>query len=139
MSNATKEHQAAEVRGKTIRFAWTDGPTKGKAYEHVFHEDGSVEWRDVDTPQQTATQADGASGDGAGNGGNGGNGAGATNKPRVEYAAERITDDVCLVSYQSNEGYTLTVALNFDDNGITGFASGAKEWYPVRGTFTVVA
>ena len=133
MTNATKEHRAADVRGKTIRFAWTDGPTKDRAYDHVFHEDGSVEWRDADAPQEAATQADGASGNTAGNGGV------AANKPRVEYAAERITDDVCLVSYQSNEGYTLTVALNFDDTGITGFASGAKEWYPVRGTFTVLA
>jgi hypothetical protein len=136
MTNATKEHRAADVRGRTIRFAWTDGPTKGRAYDHVFHEDGSVEWRDAGAPQEAATQADGASGDNAGNGGNGG---AATNKPRVEYAAVRITDDVCLVSYQSNEGYTLTVALNFEDNGITGFASGAKEWHPVRGTFTFVA
>jgi hypothetical protein len=133
MTNATKEHRAADVRGKTIRLAWTDGPTKGRAYDHVFHEDGSVEWRDADAPQEAATQADGASSDSAGNGG------ATTNKPRVEYAAVRITDDVCLVSYQSNEGYTLTVALNFDDQAITGFASGAKEWYPVRGTFTVVA
>jgi hypothetical protein len=136
MTNATKEHRAADVRGKTIRLAWTDGPTKGRAYDHVFHEDGSVEWRDADAPQEAATQADGASSDSAGNGGAA---TTATNKPRVEYAAVRITDDVCLVSYQSNEGYTLTVALNFDDNGITGFASGAKEWHPVRGTFTVVA
>jgi hypothetical protein len=133
MTNTTREHRAADVRGKTIRFDWTDGPTKGRAHEHVFHKDGSVEWRDADAPQQVATQADGASSDNAGNGG------AATNKPRVEYAAARITDDVCLVSYQSNEGYTLTVALNFDDNGITGFASGAKEWHPVRGTFSVVA
>jgi hypothetical protein len=136
MTNATKEHRTADVRGRTIRFAWTDGPTKGRAYDHVFHEDGSVEWRDADAPREAATQADGAdgtSGDSAGNGG------AATTKPRVEYAAVRITDDVCLVSYQSKEGYTLTVALNFDDQAITGFASGAKEWHPVRGTFTVVA
>jgi hypothetical protein len=133
MTNTTREHRAAEVRGKTIRFTWTDGPTKGRAYEHVFREDGSVEWRDADAPQKAATQADGASD------GNGGSGAAPTEKARVEYAAVRITDDVCLVSYQSNEGYTLTVALNFDDNGITGFASGATEWYPVRGTFEVLA
>jgi hypothetical protein len=133
MTNATKEHRAADVRGKTIRFAWTDGPTKDRAYDHVFREDGSVEWRDADAPQEAATQADGATGDSVANG------VAATNKPRVEYAAVRITDDVCLVSYQSKEGYTLTVALNFADHAITGFASGAKEWHPVRGTFTVVA
>jgi len=139
MTNAIKEHRAAEVRGKTIRFVWTDGPTKGRAYEHVFHEDGSVEWRDADAPQEAPTQADGASGDSASSSDSAGSGAAAPKKPRVEYAAVRITDDVCLVSYLSNEGYTLTVALNFDDNALTGFASGAKEWHPVRGTFEVVA
>ena len=34
--------RAAEIRGKTIRFAWTEGPTKGKTHEHVFHQDGTV-------------------------------------------------------------------------------------------------
>ena len=126
-SSAGSTERAAEVRGKTIRFTWTDGPTKGKTHEHVFHEDGSVEWRDGDAPQEAASQADGANG-----------GAGTPPKPRVEYAAVKITDDVCLVSYQSTEGYTLTVALDFGDNHITGFASGAKEWYQVQGTFEVV-
>jgi hypothetical protein len=128
MADATNVQRATEVRGKTIRFAWTSGPTKGRTHEHVFHEDGSVVWRDANTPKPAASNADDAPG---------GAGASATT-PRVEYAAVKITDDVCLVSYQSNEGYTLTVALNFDDNRITGFASGAKEWYPIQGTFEVV-
>ena len=36
------------VRGKTIRFSWTDGPTKGETQEHVFHDDGSVEHARLD-------------------------------------------------------------------------------------------
>ena len=36
--------QADPIRGKTIRLTWTEGPTKGKTHEHVFHEDGTVEW-----------------------------------------------------------------------------------------------
>jgi len=101
------------VRGKTIRFTWTDGPTKGSAHEHVFHEDGSVDYHKV----------------GAGDG-----------KPTREkqYAAERVSDEVYLVSYLASSGYTLTTALNFADQSITGFASGAKEWYPVKGTFEIV-
>jgi hypothetical protein len=120
----TNVHRAAEVRGKTIRFAWLDGPTKGKTHEHVFHDDGTVEWRDANAPQPAA-QAVRASGD-------------ATAKPRVEYAAVKLADEVYLVSYRSNEGYTLTVALDFGDHRITGFASGAKDWHPVSGTFEVV-
>jgi hypothetical protein len=46
--------------------------------------------------------------------------------------------DVCLVSYLAGSGYTLTVALDFRSHRVVGVASGAKEWFPVRGTFEVV-
>ena len=117
MSNVQR---AAEVRGKTMQFAWTEGPTKGKTHEHTFHQDGTVEWRDANpSPSSEAAKP-------------------GTKKERVEYGAVKVSDDVSLVSYLADSGYTLTVALNFDDNSIVGFASGAKEWYPVRGTFEVV-
>ena len=120
----TNVRRAAEVRGKTMRWAWTEGPTKGKTYEHTFHEDGTVEWRDADAPRTAPAGKPGADS--------------ARPKERVQYGAVRVSDDVSLVSYLSDSGYTLTVALNFDDNSMVGFASGAKEWYPVRGTFEVV-
>ena len=101
------------IQGHTIRFTWTDGPTKGSTHEHVFHEDGSVDYHKV------------------------GSGGG---KPTHEkaYAAEKISDDVYLVSYLGSSGYTLTTALNFADHSLTGFASGAKEWHPVKGRFEIV-
>ena len=118
----TNIQRAPEVRGKTIRFIWTDGPTKGKTHEHSFHDDGTVEWRDANATSSAGSNAASKS---------------DTKPERVEYGAERVSDDVTLVSYLADSGYTLTVALNFDDGTITGFASGAKEWYPVRGTFEV--
>jgi hypothetical protein len=39
---------SGRISGKTLRFTWTDGPTKGESHEHVFHEDGSVEFRKAD-------------------------------------------------------------------------------------------
>ena len=45
---------------------------------------------------------------------------------------------IYLVSYLAPSGFTLTVALNFHDSKIVGFASGAKEWHPIQGTFEVV-
>lgn len=36
----TDKPRAAEIRGKTIRLTWTEGPTKGTTHEHIFHEDG---------------------------------------------------------------------------------------------------
>jgi len=124
MTNVRRAAEVREVRGKTMRWVWTEGPTKGKTYEHTFHEDGTVEWRDADAPRTAPAgnaQADSA-----------------RPKERVQYGAVKVSDDVSLVSYLSDSGYTLTVALNFDDTSMVGFASGAKEWYPVRGTFEVV-
>jgi MoaF N-terminal domain len=111
----TDRHPANEIRGKTIRLTWTDGPTRGMTHEHVFHEDGTVEWRAVGGPQ-----------------------GGQPSNERPEYAAMKVADDVHVVSYLAASGYTLTVALNFRDHKMVGVASGAKEWYPVGGTFEVV-
>ena len=107
--------RAAEIRGKTMNWTWTDGPTKGKTHVHDFHEDGTVEWRDAGTPKK-----DGPA------------------KERVEYAAIKVGNGIYLVSYLAPSGFTLTVALNFHDSKIVGFASGAKEWHPIQGTFEVV-
>jgi MoaF N-terminal domain len=105
-----------EIRGKTHRWTWTDGPTQGKIHEHVFHDDGTVEWRDADASQK----------------------AGSAPKERPEYAAIKVAEDVYVVSYLAASGFTLTVVLNFQDHKMVGFASGAKDWHPVQGTFEVV-
>ena len=115
--------RAGAVRGKTIRFVWSEGPTKGKTHDHVFHPDGTVTWSDADASKAAA--------------GGGGSGSGA--KERPPYGASRVADDIYVVSYLAPSGYTLTVVLNFDDQGLVGFASGAKEWFPVRGVFQVLA
>ena len=111
----THAHRAAEIRGKTIRLTWTEGPTKGATHEHVFHEDGTVEWRSTDEPQK-----------------------GHSMKERPEYAAMKAADGIYAVSYLAGSGYTLTVVLNFHNSRMVGFASGEKAWYSVQGTFEVV-
>jgi hypothetical protein len=107
--------RAAAIRGKTIRLTWAEGPTKGKTHEHVFHDDGTVEWRDAASPPK-----------------------GAPAKEKPEYAAIRVADDIYAVSYLAPSGYTLTVVLNFREHRMVGFASSSKDWYPVHGTFEVV-
>ena len=100
------------ITGHTLRFTWTDGPTRGETHEHVFHEDGSVEYHKV----------------------------GAAGQPTREkrYAAARVTDDVCAVSYLAASGFTLTVVLDFRSGALVGFASNDKQWYPLKGTFEAV-
>ena len=112
-----------------MRWSWTEGPTTGKTYEHAFREDGTVEFREVTAGAVSARQKPDAQQESA-----------FASKPKkpIEYGAFRVTDSVFIVSYLSNEGYTLTVALNFADRGMAGFVSGAKEWYPLKGTFEVV-
>jgi hypothetical protein len=109
---------AAAIRGSTIRFTWTEGPTKGTTHEHVFHEDGTVEWRDAGAQKDRATNK-------------------AEKKEKPKYGAIRVADDIYVISYLAS-GYTLTVVLNFRDRRLAGFASSSKEWYPLHGTFEVV-
>jgi phenolic acid decarboxylase len=106
------DRKSDRITGKKIRFSWDDGPTKGETHEHSFNADGSVDYQKV--------------------------GAGGKPTHEKKYGAVKVTDDVYIVSYLAASGYTLTVALNFDDHGIAGFASNDKQWFPVKGTFEEV-
>jgi molybdenum cofactor biosynthesis MoaF-like protein len=121
MANAQR---AAEIRGKTIRLTWLEGPTKGTTHEHLFHEDGTVEWRSTDGPQKGRPEDKPRKGEAA--------------REKVEYAAVKVADGIYAVSYLAGSGFTLTVVLNFHDHKTVGFASSSNEWHPVQGTFTVV-
>ena len=104
------------IRGKTIQFRWTDGPTKGMTHEHIFHLDGTVEWHDAERRADRGGPSE-----------------------KAIYGAVPVADGAYLVSYLAASGYTLTVVLNFQDQQLIGFASSSKEWFPVRGTFEVVS
>jgi hypothetical protein len=118
------KHPAEQVRGRTIRFSWTEGPTKGTTHEHVFHEDGTVEWHAVSNEKNkpAATEAD----------------RNRTQPERPRYSSVEVTDDFWLVSYLASSGYTLTVVLNYEDGSMVGIASNEKNWFPLRGRFHVV-
>ncbi len=111
----------AAIRGRTLRWSWTEGPTRDQTHEHRFGEDGIVTWRSVKADELPARPAD------PGHGGE-----------RATYAALRLAEHIHLVSYLAPSGFTLTVAVNLEDGTIAGFASGAEAWFPVRGTNEVV-
>ena len=114
--------EPTSLRGKSVRFSWSDGPTKGTTHEHVFHDDGTVEWHAV----------------GGGNGnGNGRKDPGNAERPR--FVDESVADGVRMVSYLSDSGYTLTAVLNFSDKSVVGVASNEKTWAPVHGSFEIVS
>ncbi len=115
-----------QVSGKTIRLSWDDGPTKGTTQEHIFHKDGTVEWHSIETGAKAKPAA--ASG-----------GTKTAKKPeKPHYVGMKISDDICMVSYLSQSGYTLTVILNFSDGSTAAIASNEKDWLPAHGSFEVM-
>jgi hypothetical protein len=103
------------ITGKKIRFTWTEGPTKGETHEHVFNADGSVDYAKV----------------------TGGSAGKTTREKKYGAARLRADDDVYIVSYLASSGFTLTVAIDFEDDRVVGFASNEKQWFPVKGTVEV--
>jgi hypothetical protein len=102
------------LSGQVIRWTFESGPTAGSTYEHTFEPDGSVSFRKIDGEKRGEP------------------------KREKKYGSFEVSKGVQLVSYLSDSGYTLTVAMNLDDGRLVGFASNDKEWYPVSGTLEVV-
>ena len=102
------------LAGRTQRWTFHDGPTAGKTYEHTFSPDGTVTFREVGGADQVKP--------------------GTGKQPGVRYAAFEVAPGLHLVSYLSESGYTLTVLVNTKNGQLHGFASSAKEWYPLTGT-----
>ena len=98
------------LEGKKLRFHFSDGPMKGKSYDHTFHRGGTVEW---------------------------GPEGGKTTK-NDNAAIARIGDDVFTGSYMSGEGYTLTAVFNLGTGRLVSFASNGKEWSRHDGTVELV-
>ncbi len=102
------------LRGKTVRYTFTDGPMAGALVEHTFHGDGSVTWHILE-----------------------GQGKGVSVQEK-HYASMQVAENVHTVSYLAASGHTLTVVLNLATGRMFGFGSNNTEWHPVTGTFEVV-
>ena len=122
------------VRGTTMRWTFTEGPTAGSTYEHAFAKNGTVKFKQVGGGTNAArSDAKGAAKKKPAK-------AKTPEKPEApKYAALRAADDAYAVSYLSGSGYTLTVVLNLADKTLVGFASNDKQWFPVKGTVETVA
>ena len=104
--------QADPLRGKTIRWTFDDGPTRGKSFEHTFADDGSVSFR-MD---------------------------GGTKSTRVDrYECARIRQDVVALSYLSESGWTLTVILDEKAGSVVAFASNDKQLIVQHGHWETAA
>jgi hypothetical protein len=99
------------IRGKTIRWTFSDGPLAKKTVEHSFDKGGTVSWRMIDE-----------------------NGTGKPSED-VKYESVQVGQDVHAISYLSASGYTLTVVLDFRTSKLVAFASNEKELTVQHGTF----
>src|SRR5438128_10252330 len=118
--------ESDQVRGKTIRWTYEDGPMAGISFEHTFRSDGTVTWRETGgekTPKQP-TKGERKTGKGQ-----------VDSKSKYEIAS--VNDEVYAVSYLSASGYTLTSVLDFARGTVVSVASNEKELVVRRGTFEV--
>jgi hypothetical protein len=100
------------ITGKTLRWSYTDGPTKGTTFEHTFKADHTLTYRMVGSDKPAA------------------------NKKPIHYEVEQINNDVCAVSYLSpDSGYTLTSILDAKTGTVVSFASNDKGVVVQHGTF----
>jgi hypothetical protein len=104
------------LSGKTLQWMFEEGSMAGTTFEHHFYADGTVAYRTVDDSKEKGA-------------------AGKGDEDRPKYKAFEMSDNVVVASYLGEQGYALTVALNFDDGRVVGFASNDKEWFPCEGTF----
>jgi len=95
--------------GKTIRWTFADGPTAGMTFEHVFHQDGTVDWKSLKGEPTREKQS----------------------------AATKVADGVFVVSYLGAKGYTLTAVLDLHSMKMVGFASNDTDWTQQKGTFEI--
>jgi molybdenum cofactor biosynthesis protein MoaF len=91
-----------DVKGKTVRWTYSDGPMKGKRFEHHFTNDGTVTWKEAGAEKPSADSS-------------------------ARYQFVRIDDDVYVVSYLSSHGFTLTTVVDEKASTVVSFASNEKE------------
>ncbi len=102
------------VRGKILRWTFTDGPMANKTVEHIFEKGGAVKFRILD-----------------------GDGKGKLTRVK-KYDVARVNADVYAVAYLGPSGYTLTVVLDYRTGQLVAFASNEKMLMLQHGTFEVV-
>jgi hypothetical protein len=91
-----------DLKGKTVRWMYRDGPMKGKRFEHHFTNDGTVTWNEAGDEKPSADA-------------------------QANYQFARITDHVYVVSYLSSHGFTLTTVIDEQAGTVVSFASNEKE------------
>ena len=96
------------IRGKKIRWTFSDGEMKGKTFEHTFGEDGTVSYRCTTDDSMTG---------------------------KAHYELSRLNDDVYAVSYLVPAGATLTTVLDMRSHKLVSFSSMKNQLAQHHGSF----
>jgi hypothetical protein len=96
-------------RGRTITFKYVDGAMANKAYAHTFSDEGDLTYKPV-----------GSDGEGT---------------RAQESRIEKLRDDLWVVTYRGEGGYTLTSVLDFASNQLVSIACNGEELSVHHGTF----
>ena len=112
------------LAGQTLRWKFDGGPTGDSTYEHTFNADGTVVYRQIDG-DGASKKDDGAKKEAA---------KPEKKKAPTKYTSFEVADGMHLMSYLSDNGYTLTVHIDVRKERVHGFASNDKEWFPLIGT-----
>jgi hypothetical protein len=110
------------IRGKTIRFSFSDGPMAKKTFEHHFDRNGTVSFRMVGSEASSSVGKSASRDDSK-----------KTPDPKFEIAM--IREDLGAVSYLGSGGYTLTTLLDFKTRKLVAFSSNEKGVSVQHGTF----
>jgi hypothetical protein len=111
------------IQGKTVRFTFDDGPMAKKMFEHSFGENGRLSFHMVGGDASTIAKKDEK---------------GPREPGDTKYQTASIRDDLCVVSYLSSAGYTLTTVLDFRTSKLVAFSSNEKMLGLQHGTFEVM-
>ncbi|MEP7043851.1 MAG: hypothetical protein ABI843_12360, partial [Dokdonella sp.] len=96
--------------GHKLRFSFTDGPMAGKAFDHTFHKNGSVEFGPPGGPTTESKHA----------------------------IVAKVADGFFLASYLGPKGYTLTVGIDAAGGKLVAISSDGKDWSKQVGYFELV-
>lgn len=100
-----KTMNAQDLIGKTVAWEWVDGPFAGNSFQNTFHEDGTITWRGIEGFQKGNSETE------------------------KEYKAFDVAEDVVMISWLEDSGWTVTVTVNFSTMTNSGVISNETKWF----------
>ena len=99
---------ADPIVGRHLMWTFDNGQMKGKTFEHTFDADGTVHFRCTTDSKMTGS---------------------------AKYEIGRLNDNVYVISYRVDGGFTLTTVLDLKTGTLVSMSSNDKQLDKQTGTF----